>query len=292
MMQTTVERVTRILLKGVRAAYLIRGERTALVDCGLPSEGNELLAALADEGVDAHGLDVLLLTHVHADHAGSAGLLARENPALEVVVHQAGAKHLRDPSRLNAAVRAAYGERFNMTGEMLAVGASNKITTPADGDVIDLGGVRITALHTEGHCKHHLAFFDEDAGWLYGGDSLGSRYEGMPSFILTPPTDYDPSLAKATIRRLEGLNAPVLALAHNRAFKPEDDFFDALCTQHDGWIEVVQGILKRTPDAGREELLEGFLAAMPELSSYPTQFFSFGLSVSGIAHYLRRKVGV
>src|SRR5581483_280131 len=112
---------------GEIASYLVEtADGPALVDCGHSTNVDALRAGLAARGVALEDVRHLLLTHIHLDHAGAAGVLVREQPALRVHVSEIGARHLADPSRLERSARRLYGDSFDrLWGELAPVPAAN-----------------------------------------------------------------------------------------------------------------------------------------------------------------------
>jgi len=98
---------------GITAGYLIRGERPCLVETGTAPSAPVVRDALASLGVGPSDLATVVVTHIHLDHAGGTGDIARMFPAAEVVVHELGARHLADPSRLMASARMVYGDELD-----------------------------------------------------------------------------------------------------------------------------------------------------------------------------------
>ena len=140
----------------------------ALFDCGPTTSIPHLKAGLAERGLDLTDVRHLLLSHIHLDHAGAAGVLVRQNPWLQVHISEIGAPHLVDPSNLEASARRLYGIAFDaLWGELAPVPASN----------VHVVGDRILGLDcfpTPGHASHHVSYLDAD-GTLYAGDAAGVR---------------------------------------------------------------------------------------------------------------------
>ncbi|MDX6542540.1 MAG: hypothetical protein QOK32_143, partial [Gaiellaceae bacterium] len=111
----------------VIGAYLLDTEDgPALFDCGPASSIPRLKDELALRGLALRDIRHLLLSHIHLDHAGAAGSLVREHPALQVHVSEIGAPHLADPSRLEASARRLYGDSFDaLWGELAPVPEAN-----------------------------------------------------------------------------------------------------------------------------------------------------------------------
>ena len=149
--------------------YLVEtDDGPALFDCGPATCVPALKAGLAERGLELGDIRHLLLSHIHLDHAGAAGTLVREHPALQVHVSAVGAPHLSDPSRLEASARRLYGDSFDpLWGELAPVPAEN-IRIVGD-DVLGL-----ECFPSPGHASHHVSMLHED-GTLYAGDSAGVR---------------------------------------------------------------------------------------------------------------------
>ena len=157
------------------AAYLIRsGEAVVLVESGPGSTLAELEAGLANEGLSPRDVTHVLLTHIHLDHAGAAGWLARQGA--EVFVHPVGAPHMLNPEKLLASARRIYGDRMDsLWGEFLPV-LEHKLTIPNDEEEIRIGDLRFLPIDTPGHAEHHYAYLFEDI--CFTGDVGGVRIPG------------------------------------------------------------------------------------------------------------------
>lgn len=196
---------------GSTACYLIPGPRPALIDSGAASTADAVVAALEAEGVS--GLDSIVLTHIHFDHAGGAGHLARRFPDATVYVHERVAAHLVDPSRLTKAVRSVWGERTDrLFGAPLPV-PEERIEAIGDGSRIPLGDRDLTAVATPGHTRAHLAFLDEATGALACGDALGIHLAGATR-PATPPADFSLDDSLRTIEAVRGLGPTSLHVGH------------------------------------------------------------------------------
>src|SRR5205807_258546 len=93
----------------VTAGFLVEGTQPALVETGARTSVGTVQRALATAGLGPADLRWLVLTHIHLDHAGGVGDLARAFPAATVVVHERGARHLLDPTRLVDSAARVYG---------------------------------------------------------------------------------------------------------------------------------------------------------------------------------------
>ena len=199
--------------EGVMAAYLVPGDAPALVETGARTSVPAVMEALAGTGLAADDLAWIVLTHVHLDHCGGAGDLARAFPRARVVVHPRGARHLVAPERLVEATRAVFGD-LDLLGDLVAV-PEERIDVAEDGMRIRLGpGRALVAMHAPGHARHHMALLDEATGVVMAGDALGVRFPGAGLYPAVPPPEFDLDAAVATLERLRGLRATALLLGH------------------------------------------------------------------------------
>ncbi len=157
------------------AAYLIRaGDAVILIESGPGSTRSALEAGLAKEGLSPRHVTHVLLTHIHLDHAGAAGWLARQGA--QVYVHPVGAPHMLDPQRLLASAARIYGDKMeSLWGEFLPVPAE-RLIVPNDAQAIRIGSLELIPLDTPGHAEHHYSYLFEDI--LFSGDVGGVRIPG------------------------------------------------------------------------------------------------------------------
>jgi glyoxylase-like metal-dependent hydrolase (beta-lactamase superfamily II) len=228
-----------LLHKGVQrsvACYVLDTEDgPALFDCGPASTVETLKAGLAERGLQLTDVRHLLLSHIHLDHAGAAGVLVREHPALQVHVSDIGAPHLIDPERLERSARRLYGDTFDtLWGELVPVPREN----------VHVAGDRVAGLDcfpTPGHASHHVSYLDRD-GTLYAGDAAGVRIQpGRYVMPPTPPPDIDVEAWERTLDEMERRSPERLALIHfGVANDPVRHLADLRLELLD-WAEFVRG---------------------------------------------------
>jgi glyoxylase-like metal-dependent hydrolase (beta-lactamase superfamily II) len=211
-------------------AYLVETtDGPALFDCGPTTCVDALEAGLEERGLALADIRHLLLSHIHLDHAGAAGVLVRRSPALRVHVSAVGAPHLADPSRLERSARRLYGEAFDeLWGELAPVPEAN----------IDVVGDRVLGLDcfpTRGHADHHVSYVDA-AGTLYAGDAAGVRI--VPDrYILpaAPPPEIDLETWDETLDEIERRRPEQLALIHFGAVEDVGGHLDRMRSQLRAW---------------------------------------------------------
>lgn len=213
---------TEYVRPGHAAAHIVQhGGGAAFVDVGTNFSVPYLLAALAQLGISRDAVEYVLLTHVHLDHAGGAGLLMRSLPNAKAVLHPRGAPHLIDPAKLIAGSRAVYGdERFRqLYGDIVPIPAQ-RVRVTRDGEQLDLRGREFEILHTPGHALHHQVFVDRSHDGIFTGDTFGISYRELDSprgaFIIptTTPTQFDPDQLVASIDRLLSFAPKAMYLMH------------------------------------------------------------------------------
>ena len=200
----------------ISAGYLMRGPRPVLVETGSQSSAGILLASLDELGVSPGELAAVVVTHIHLDHAGGVGDVARAFPEATVYVHEKGARHLVDPSRLVRSAELVYGPLLDSLFGRLDPTPSERVHVLLDGEEIDLGGGRsLRAIDSPGHAKHHLGLMDSETGLLFAGDAVGVRLPDVGVLRpATPPPDFDLHAALTSLRRFAEHRPSGIALAH------------------------------------------------------------------------------
>jgi len=213
---------TEYLHPGHAASHIIQDAgRAAFVDVGTNYSVPHLLDALDVLGIAREAVDYVLLTHVHLDHAGGAGLLLQALPNARAVLHPRGAPHMTEPEKLIAGSKAVYGEeRFNkLYGALLPIPAERMQITQ-DGLRLQLGRRELEIIHTPGHAMHHYAVVDAEHASIFPGDTFGVSYRELDSargaFILpaTTPTQFDPDQHVASIDRMAAYRPESMYLMH------------------------------------------------------------------------------
>jgi glyoxylase-like metal-dependent hydrolase (beta-lactamase superfamily II) len=234
----------------VTAGYLIEGPAPVLVETGSQSSVPVVLDALAALGLGPADLAGVVVTHIHLDHAGGVGDVARAYPNATVYVHEKGARHLADPTRLIASAAQVYGPLLDSLYGRLDPTPPSRLHVLADGEEITVGpGRTLSAVDSPGHAKHHVGLHDSESGILFVGDAVGVRLPDVgvlrPS---TPPPDFDLELALNSLRRFAARRPSALALAHYGLLEGPDEVLaeaDATLRQ---WAETAEAAYRRGED--------------------------------------------
>lgn len=200
----------------VTAGYLIEGDAPVLVETGSQSSVPVLLDQLEKLGLGADDLAGVVVTHIHLDHAGGVGDVARAFPNATVYVHPKGARHLADPTRLVDSAARVYGPLLDSLYGRLDPTPSERIRVLEDGETVRVSAQRsLVAVDSPGHAKHHMGLHDSVTGILFAGDAVGVKLPDAgvlrPS---TPPPDFSLAAAIASLERFAERKPTRLALAH------------------------------------------------------------------------------
>jgi len=200
---------------------VIENGRAAFIDTGTNYSVPLLLAALEEQNLDTGDVDYVILTHIHLDHAGGAGLLMQSLPNARCVVHPRGARHIASPEKLIAGTEAVYGveETRKMYGAIQPID-EHRLLVPDDGDVVDLCGRGFRVLYTLGHAKHHFCLHDPASRSVFTGDSFGISYRDFDTdngefiYPTTTPIHFDPPEAHKAIDTILACEPQQLFLTH------------------------------------------------------------------------------
>ena len=286
--------------KNAIASYLIPyKEGLILIDSGPGSTQEQLEKNLLDHDRDLGEITHVLLTHIHLDHAGAAGWLA--GSGAQIFVHERGAPHMLDPTKLIASAARIYQDQMNVLwGDFLPV-PENQLTVLSDGDEISIGQYTFLALDTPGHANHHMAYLLGDicfSGDIGGGriNTMGLRYLRVPM----PPPEFDPPKWRNSIERLKRERISKIAVTHFGIYDDITWHLNAVLEELDAaeeWMdktlpqnlpiselrkEFVQWALNRSRKLGiNEDVLGTFEKANPS-----------GMSADGIKRYWDKYVNI
>lgn len=279
------------------SAYLIESTAPTIIETGPATSANTLTEALNTLGIGSLDLAHVVVTHIHLDHAGGAGHIAELFPNATVWVHEAGARHLTDPSRLMASAARVYGEQrlSSLFGAMKSV-AADRIRAFNDGGTIDLGSRTLLAIDTPGHASHHIAIQDSSTGAVFTGDAMGVHLPDVPGLRpAAPPPEFDVEQAVGSIERIRQHARGSLMLSHFGPIASVDDTCAEAVRRINQWSEIVRFAMTKTDDDRelaavlRRETGEDLAEIRASEQERLEILGSYELNAAGLSRYWRKR---
>lgn len=236
-------------IEGLVAAFVIPGDRPAVIETGPATVTDTLTDALVSLGYGPNDIAYFVMSHIHLDHAGAAGDILERFPKATIVVHERGAKHMADPSKLMASATRVFGEKMATFGPLKPV-APDHLLAISPGDVLDLGGGRsLEMVQADGHAVHHVAIQDSQTGALFVGDSMGVFLpEAGVLRPATPPPDFHLADALATLHRFAERDPKGLYLTHFGAAPTDRDMLEEAAERLVRYGEIVREAMTESDD--------------------------------------------
>ena len=282
----------------IATALLTGRDGVTLIDPGPTSCLPTLEAALGHRGLSLREVTSLLLTHIHLDHAGATGTIVERVPTVRVCVHERGAPHVIDPSKLLASATRLYGSEMDaLWGEVLPVPAS-QVTVLSGGERIAAGSAELEVAYTPGHAKHHVSYFDDREGMAYVGDTGGIRVMGDYLIAPTPPPDIDIPAWQQSLDLIEEWQPVSLFLTHFGPVTPARAHLARFRTTLAAQANAVRDALKS--GGSEEEMIRRFVdhmraeahKALPEREARATELAApFDQLWQGLARYWQKQGG-
>ncbi len=277
----------------VIASYLIEtNDGPILIETGPDSTFRKLSKSLDKIGYPVENIKHVFVTHIHLDHSGSAWHFAKAGAT--VYVHQNGARHLVDPSKLIESARRIYKDQMDeLWGETQSI-PEERVRVVSDGDTLRIGGVEVRTVETLGHASHHNAYVIEDT--VFMGDLAGIRIEGGPVLPPTPPPDINVEAWQHSLNKIRELSPKVLYPTH---FGKSTDIKEHLEELETRLLECTEWIGTRVREGKTEEemipefedLFSGILEeakVSPELIKSYELADPFYMNVGGLVRYWKK----
>ena len=240
------------------AVYVLAAREPTLVETGPGADEPTVRAALDHVGLGPSDLAHVVVTHVHMDHAGGAGALLHRYPGATLWIHEIGAPHAADPTRLIASTARTYGEERMraLYGETLPCPA-DRVRAVTGGSVIPLGDRELEVIHTPGHASHHVALLDASTGALFTGEAIGSHLPWADCYRpALPPPEVDVEAALASIDRLRERAPSTLLTSHFGPIGDPEEGFERGAARIGAWAETVRRQLETDPEASSDALVD------------------------------------
>jgi glyoxylase-like metal-dependent hydrolase (beta-lactamase superfamily II) len=275
--------------ENLSCSYLIDAAEPVLIETGPATVFDTLRDSLTARGVEPKHV---VLTHIHLDHGGGIGHIAELFGGATIWVHDVGAPHIVDPSRLVNSARRLFGDALDtMYGEPKPV-AEGRIKIMEEGTVIPLGDRNLRVLYTPGHARHEVTLFDEDSRVAFVGDTAGVCYGESWQKPATPPPEFDLDAALDSIGRVQQLKPELICFTH---FGPANESaLEEAAKDLREWDAMLRPLVLRGAD--EEELmaaLEPNVGAPPGDPSFvhaATELSSNRNSMLGFLRYYRKTI--
>ena len=240
----------------LNAVYVVASEQPTLVETGPGADGPTVLAALERLGIGAEDLAHVVVTHVHMDHAGGAGTVLDRFPSATLWVHERGAPHVVDPSRLIASTARTYGEeRMSAFFGDTRPCPAERVRGVTDGDRIDLGDRALEVIATPGHASHHVALVDTASGAMFTGEAIGSHLPWADCYRpALPPPEVDVEAALSSIDRMRERSPSMLLTSHFGPIADAETGFDRGMIRIREWSERVRHALEENAEISEDDL--------------------------------------
>ncbi len=202
-------------------SYVLKGQKeTVLIETSASPSVPYILKGLKQLQILPETVTHIIVTHIHLDHSGGAGLLMQNLPNARIIVHRKGARHLQDPTKLISSAKMVYGERFNHLFDPILPVPEDRIIIAKHGESMELAGRTLTFYETPGHSEHHISIHDSLTDGIYTGDTAGMQYPeltGMGIQLILPstsPNQFNPDAMLSSIDLYEKLNPSCLYFGH------------------------------------------------------------------------------
>jgi len=246
----------------VSGVYLLVGDGLTLIETGTSLVGPRILEIVGRMGYGERDIRRAIVTHVHLDHAGAAGWLARRLPHVRIYVHERGARHLMDPAQLIKSAEMVYGSLENVLalhGEILPVPEENLVAV-SEANLDVGGGVSLKVFPSPGHAPHHLCLFDRETGCLFSGEGLGHYYP--ESDLLIPavaPPGFNLETCKETAKRIREFRPRTICFSQFGHHRDPDFVIEESIRQLDSCQTLMKTYLGK--GLSRNEIIERMLRA-------------------------------
>ncbi len=261
--------------------YLILGEKKVLIETGATRSNGAIQTALKELNIDLKDIDAIIVTHIHLDHSGGAGLLMSQCPNAVLLAHEKAKPHLSDPEKLIQGARVVYGDSFDKLFSPILPISEERIQVMGEEDKYDLGNGRIIHFYNSpGHAFHHHIIHDPISNGIFSGDAAGLFFNriyeeyGIKYVIpVTAPTQFAPNLMVETLEKMIRLN-------------PDRIYYTHFGMSNSG-VEMLQAAKKRMDFFGRE-CIEFYKKdrSFERLNSFMNQRVFNELEQSGVPHNL------
>lgn len=233
-----------------------------LIDPGPRSTIPVLKEALRRLGITK--IAYILLSHIHIDHAGGAGLLMDDYPGAKVVCHPKGITHVVHPEKLWKASQQVLGSVAELYGNIASI-AEERV---AFRDTIELETGPVKVIQTPGHSPHHLSFLKGDC--LFAGETVGVTCPVGEEMYLRPATPpvFNLEIQRDSFEKIASLDIATICFAHYGLRRDPENLFRHARAQIPLWLAIVETHLRRNGKFNEEGVFTDILDQDPCMRSF------------------------
>nr|WP_255648112.1 MBL fold metallo-hydrolase [Pseudalkalibacillus hwajinpoensis] len=285
--------------------YVLHEEELTIIETSASPSIPHLISGLEKLQIDLNLVRHIIVTHIHLDHAGGAGLLLEKCPNARVLVHSKGARHLENPTRLIKGAKAVYGERFKELFEPILPIPEDRLMILKDYDELKIGQNRtLTFIDTPGHAKHHFSIHDSKTNGMFVGDTVGVYYPQLETELYLPstsPNQFDPDDMLASAEKIMSFQPSHIYFGHYGKSNNPDEVIRQLTTWLSVFLRITEEVTsqEKPNDERSEHLFKSLLSTVQGVLfkegvplEHPVyQYIKMDLQVSalGLIDYADRK---
>lgn len=289
---------------GRSTGFLINSEEKTFVEVGASVSVPRILQALNDLHISYDEIRYVIVTHIHLDHSGGAGLLLKSLPNAKIIVHPKGARHLIDPSKLIASAQQVYGDSFQRLFAPIEAIPEERVIIAEDGMSLNIGQERpLVFYNSPGHAYHHIVIHDPKSKGLFSGDAIGINFplfEEMDIRYIVPtssPTQFNPEAMIETIERMKLLGVETIYFTHFGTWDDAEKVMDRILSMIPNYVHLAEKAYGNEPtwESIANELRTYYYTELksmgvPENHPYFSSLeLDTELNAKGLLHYLETR---
>ncbi len=243
-------------VSGDIASYLLITDKYyIIIETGPSGAVKKLYRGLEEEGITARDIDIIVVTHIHLDHAGASGHIVKRNRDIKLYVHPRGYPHMIDPSKLWQSSKETLGELARIYGPPIPIARSNLVRAD-DGSKLDIGEDELVFIHTPGHASHHMTILLKGNGFLFSGDAAGLYHDN--ALVPITPKPHNPEKAIKSLEKLLEYDVKRVFFTHYGIYEPGKKAIKYAIRKWREWRDTLYEFYKKGYDVDRayHELIE------------------------------------
>ncbi|KKI93866.1 beta-lactamase [Bacillus sp. SA1-12] len=296
-------------MQGRTSCYVLQDEKVVLFEPSASPSIPHLLDGLAELYIPLEKIAFIIVTHIHLDHAGGAGLLLEKCQNAKLIVHPKGAKHMIDPSRLISGARAVYKNEFDRLFHPIIPVPEHRLLIKKHGEKIKIGNNSyLTFFDSPGHANHHFSIHDSVSNGIFTGDTVGIYYkdlldQGIEFYLpSTSPNQFNPEAMLASVKMIDELQIDKIYFSHFGMSCHPKIVYSELRKWLPKFVDTAQKVVEKGKDTSFEECSKAVETELKSLvfnelleqnivivdSVYDMLKLDLSVSAMGLVDYLRK----